>query len=75
MATFKHPEMLTRDDGADFDVEFSPAAAVPHSGIYRCMGCGLEVAANRGDPFPPQNHLQHGLLSGPIRWRLIVGTN
>lgn len=44
---------------------------VPASGIYRCDGCGREIASNRDTQFPPQNHHQHP-NSSPIQWRLVV---
>jgi hypothetical protein len=59
---------------AEIDKTYSPGQIVPHSGIYSCTGCDKEIAANHGDPFPPQNHHQHTLLSGAIRWKLIVWT-
>ncbi|MGN6478776.1 protein L [Luteibacter sp.] len=45
---------------------------VPVSGIYRCEGCGREDCCNENDPFPPQNHHQHTVAQGKIRWRLNV---
>lgn len=48
-----------------------PGEKVPLSGIYKCNGCDHEIAANKGDPFPPQNHHQHNPKSSII-WRLIV---
>ncbi|MEC4240805.1 protein L [Pseudomonas sp. MF6394] len=55
--------------------EFGPAEIVPVSGIYRCTGCNKEVTSNHGDKFPPQNHHQHTLLAGPIKWKINVWTN
>jgi hypothetical protein len=46
--------------------------AAAGSGIYRCMGCGREVASNESEPLPPQNHHQHNQNQGSIRWKLIV---
>jgi DNA-directed RNA polymerase subunit RPC12/RpoP len=45
---------------------------VPHSGIYRCMGCGREVVAEESRKLPPQNHHEHSSAQGKIRWRMIV---
>jgi len=53
---------------------YHPGEMVPRSGIYRCLGCSKEIAANENDPFPPQNHHQHGLAQGKIRWKLNVAT-
>jgi len=52
--------------------EHKPGEKVGMSGIYRCTGCDKEVASNRGDPFPPQNHHQHEDEELPIRWQLLV---
>lgn len=58
-----------------WDTTYSPGHEVPLSGIYRCQGCGSEIASNKGDPFPPQNHHQHAWLGVDIAWQLIVKTN
>ena len=55
--------------------DYGPAETVPTSGIYRCLGCKKEVTSNEGDPFPPQNHHQHSVAQGRIRWKLNVRTN
>jgi hypothetical protein len=44
----------------------------PHSGIYKCTGCGHEIVAEQDRQFPPQNHHQHPVSQGKIRWKLIV---
>lgn len=60
---------------AIWNQSFGPGQIVPASGIYRCTGCKKEITSNHGDPFPPQNHHQHGLLQGPVQWKLNIGTN
>lgn len=55
--------------------EYGPGDDVPVSGIYRCVGCGREIASNKGDPFPPQNNHQHTDKQGDILWKLNVRTN
>ncbi len=72
MALYQRPAELATSTSEAFDKEYSPGATVPHSGIYRCLGCGREIASNAGDPFPPQNHHQHASSQGSIRWRLSV---
>jgi len=54
---------------------YGPGDRVPVSGIYRCLGCRREIAANKRDPFPPQNHHQHGTDEGDICWKLNVRAN
>jgi hypothetical protein len=72
MALYKYANYLALSNDAVFDVVNSPGTVTPHSGIYRCEGCGHEVASNAGNPLPPQNHHQHGLVQGHIRWKLLV---
>ncbi|SFO86228.1 hypothetical protein SAMN03159417_00371 [Ralstonia sp. NFACC01] len=59
-------------DRSHWNAVHKPGETVPLSGIYRCTGCNKEVASNKGDPFPPQNHHQHGTDQPPIRWKLLV---
>jgi hypothetical protein len=72
MAWYKNPNILHKSDGNAYDSVHKPGEIVGHSGIYRCEGCGHEIASNQGDPYPPQNHHQHTQAQGLIRWRLIV---
>lgn len=72
MAFYKYTENLISMDHEAFDLTYGPGKQVQHSGIFRCEGCGKEIAANAGDPLPPQNRHQHGLMQGPIKWRLMV---
>jgi hypothetical protein len=72
MAWYKNVNVLKQSNSDAYDKLHSPGSTVPHSGIYRCQGCGREIASNGGDPFPPQNHHQHATAQGTIRWRLIV---
>jgi hypothetical protein len=72
MATYKYPHFLTQVNHAAFDTITHPASNVPYSGIYRCEGCGKEIVSTAGNTMPPQNHHQHTILQGAIRWRLIV---
>jgi hypothetical protein len=72
MALYKYPNYLAQSTDGAFDTVHNPGVSTPHSGIYRCEGCGHEIASNGGNPFPPQNHHQHGTNQGSIRWRLVV---
>ncbi len=69
MASYKDKSVLVQNDSAEFDKIYNPGMHAPHSGIYRCQACGLEVASNEGQPLPPQNVHPH---PAPIKWRLIV---
>ncbi len=72
MALYKHSQFLHMSNASAYDVLHNPGAATPFSGIYRCENCGDEVASNKGNPLPPQNHKQHDLNKGKILWRLLV---
>jgi hypothetical protein len=72
VAWYKRSSDLQQSTSIEFDKEHAPGTTVPHSGIYRCLGCGREIASNAQTPFPPQNHHQHTLPQGMIRWRLSV---
>jgi hypothetical protein len=72
MALFKSTIYVKASADAAFDKIHKPGDPTPHSGIYRCEGCGKEVTSNSGNPLPPQNHHQHTSGQGDIRWRMIV---
>lgn len=72
MALYKNGDYVKTSTSNAFDGVHTPGTQVPYSGIYRCQGCGKEVAANKGDPLPPQNHHQHTEAQGKIRWQLLV---
>lgn len=72
MALYKYAQYVSLSNHEVFDSTHTPGATTPHSGIYRCEGCGHEVASNGGNPLPPQNHHQHSTSHGAIRWRLTV---
>jgi hypothetical protein len=72
VALYKYADYLTHNTDPVFDEEHGPGYRAPRSGIYRCKGCGREAACNENDPLPPQNHHQHDLSQGSIKWQLIV---
>jgi hypothetical protein len=72
MAIYKNGNNLQQSQDGSFDTVHEPGAAVPHSGIYRCTGCGKEIVAESARQFPSQNHHQHMPLRGAIRWQMIV---
>ncbi|GFO68565.1 hypothetical protein GMLC_21440 [Geomonas limicola] len=75
MTYYKYPKFFQQSDSEAFDTLTNPGAVTPHSGIYRCEGCGREVVSTQGHVMPPQNHHQHSYSQGNIRWRLVVGHN
>jgi hypothetical protein len=72
VASYKYNHYLVQNNDDAFDAEHKPGMDAPFSGIYRCMGCGSEVASNERQSLPPQNHHQHSAQQGPIRWKLIL---
>jgi hypothetical protein len=72
MALYKRATEVNPSTDAAFDTHHHPGGVVPHSGVYRCLGCGREIASNAGTTFPPQNHHQHTTNLGSIVWRLGV---
>ncbi len=72
MALYKYSQLLGESQHDAFDAIHKPGTSTPYSGIYRCEGCGDEIASNQGNSFPPQNHHQHQQSQGTIRWRLAV---
>jgi len=71
MALYKYAENLTQSNDTAFDGTYEPGTTPPHSGIYRCTGCGREVVAEQARSLPPQNHHQHPNYS-PVRWKMAV---
>ena len=72
MALYKYSQYLVASQHASFDSIHPPGAITPFSGIYRCEGCGHEIASIVGAPLPPQNHHTHLVAQGAIRWRMII---
>jgi len=74
-ALYKNGDFLQHSAHAAFDEIHEPSLQTPFSGIYRCEGCGKCVVSVNPHPLPPQNHHQHTVQQGRIRWRLIVSHN
>jgi hypothetical protein len=72
MAFYKYANYLAINNHSAFDAIHEPGESTPHSGIYRCEGCGREDTCIAGKQLPPQNHHQHTYNQGKVRWRLIV---
>jgi hypothetical protein len=71
MATYKYSEWVTQLNHDAFDTKHPPGATAPFAGIYRCTGCGWEIAIAGGHVLPAQNHHQHS-GSAKIEWQLVV---
>lgn len=72
MALYKHGDFLNHNAHQEFDKSYSPGTAATNPGIYRCTVCGDEIGIAKGHTLPPQNHHQHKLGLGPIKWQLIA---
>jgi hypothetical protein len=72
VAFYKYNKHVVSIDLPVFDSIQKPGDKATHSGIYRCEGCGKEIAAVHLAQLPPQNHHKHSSGQGDIRWRLIV---
>ncbi len=75
MAQYKNIAYLTQSSDSAFDMLHKPGEATPHSGIFRCEGCGREIVSESLKTMPPQNHHQHSNPNVAIQWKLIVRTN
>ena len=75
MALYKDSRLLQLGTGMPFDTIYNPGHPAPAAGIYHCTGCNNEVVSHLDSSLPPENHHQHGVGQGAIRWRLAVATN
>lgn len=74
MALYKYPNYLTQNKNGSFDLSFPPSAFVPCGGIFRCTGCGTEIALEGVGIFPDRDHHEHRPAQGPVAWQLVVAT-
>jgi hypothetical protein len=72
MAQYKHSRYLKQNNHSEYDQKYSPGSQVHNPGIYRCVVCGIEVAAAKGHTLPPGNHHQHAADAAGIEWQLAV---
>ena len=75
MALFKYSNFLRQSKNASFDLPLQPSAFVPCGGIYRCTGCGTEIALEAIGIFPDRGHHKHDPGQGAIQWQLVVATH
>lgn len=72
MAVYQDSSFLIRCDHFDFNVKRAPGTSASASGIYRCIGCGQEIVAKKGQLLPEHEEHIHGFEFGRPRWQLIV---
>lgn len=75
VASYKDGSKLFQSTSTEFDSFHKPGETPPHSGIYRCQGCGVEIVAEEARSFPPTRactqHHPSG-IAGDVRWKLLV---
>ena len=72
MALYKHSGYILQSEDEIFDEEYRAGKKATRAGIYRCSGCGREIASEQREPLPPHDHHEHTQRQGAIRWTLIV---
>ena len=72
MAQYKYREHLMQTSIAAFDTRHAPGTKAQNAGIYRCTGCGDEVAIVRGQMLPPLSRHQHEPGQRKVEWQLLV---
>jgi hypothetical protein len=68
VASYKYASYLGVSDSAAFDRLHPCGADAPHAAIYRCEGCGREIASPKGSPLPEHPHPNFR----PVLWRLAI---
>jgi hypothetical protein len=74
MPFYNEAKYLHHETGTAYNQLYAPGTETPISGVYRCEGCGASAVSTKGHPLPPQNHHQHQVGQGNVRWRLVVRT-
>lgn len=75
MALYRNAQLVVKaDPHAAWEKVWKPGETPDHAGIYRCQGCGDEIASNKSVQLPTQNHRQHSPNQGLVRWQLLVAT-
>ena len=72
MALYKYPNYLELSKNSAFDQVLPAGLHVPSAGIYRCVGCGSEIAQGPNSVLPDRQHHKHTPAQGEVRWQLSV---
>lgn len=72
MALYKYPNYLTLSKNSAFDRILPAGLHIPSAGIYRCVGCGNEIAREANTVLPDRAHHPHTPAQGEIRWQLVI---
>jgi hypothetical protein len=74
LALYKYPNYLAVSKNSSFDQVLPAGLHIPSGGIYRCVGCGNEVAQEANTVLPDRQHHAHAPAQGEVRWQLIIAT-
>ena len=71
MALYQSAQFVDTWTDPEFDKIHPPRTVAPHSGIYRCVGCGVEIAVVEGQLLPSIHAHPHRLGTREA-WQMIV---
>ncbi|MGZ8286286.1 MAG: hypothetical protein ACXW27_07645 [Allosphingosinicella sp.] len=74
MALYKYSNYLKPIKNSSFDQILPAGLHIPSGGIYRCVGCGNEIAQEGNTVLPDRQHHAHNAGQGDVRWQLILAT-
>lgn len=72
MAVYKYAYLLVQSANPRFDHVVGPGQEAVKSGIFRCQGCGREIAMVEGQRLPDATDHDHRAEHGTVRWCLAV---
>jgi hypothetical protein len=72
VALYKYRNYLTLSKNGAFDQVLPAGLHIPSAGIYRCVGCGNEVAQGGNSVLPDRAHHAHKPAQGEVRWQLVI---
>jgi hypothetical protein len=72
VALYKYPNYLVLSKNTSFDQILPAGLHIPSAGIYRCVGCGNEIAQQANSALPDRSHHTHSPAQGEVRWQLVV---
>ena len=75
MAVYKNIDFLRHSTHLAFDTVAASGTVSPFTGIFRCLGCGREIAAATGTILPGEDHHMHRVEQGSVVWQLVVATS
>jgi hypothetical protein len=74
LALYKYSNYLKSNKNSSFDQILPAGLHIPAGGIYRCVGCGNEIAQEGNSVLPDRRHHAHKPGQGEVRWQLILAT-